>query len=292
MIPVSLRFLLATLSVVLLAIFAMPRTDAAMVIRHYDSNVHDRFDTDRQGADFLAEAFDLSGVGRTSGRWGTLVTPTAFVSANHSHPGIGDLLRFYHTNDPNGPYEERKVIAGQRITSGTAKTDIWLGELESPVSSSVAVYEIADSLSIGQYVVNVGRDESGSYTSQRVGDNFVTGAGVSSFKSVFTDSWIVEFDYDDPENGGNPDETLLRSGDSGGPTFTVNNGALELLGIHSLTADADPPGISDGDFSVDSLVSPYQTEIYSISPVPEPSALLLLLLGGLMFYLRGAARRR
>src|SRR5262245_30867025 len=61
----------------------------ANLLGHYD-----RFDiTDRSntGATFIGAAFNWSGVGQTvNGQWGTMISPSFFVSANHFHPGIGE----------------------------------------------------------------------------------------------------------------------------------------------------------------------------------------------------------
>ncbi|MEM9347209.1 MAG: PEP-CTERM sorting domain-containing protein [Planctomycetota bacterium] len=100
--------------------------------------MNDRFANDPS---FIANNYDLSGVGRSEGgRWGTLVSRNVFVSANHFPPSTTNgSLTFYKTNDPTGESININVASGQRI----GNSDVWVGVLERPVPVGYAVYDFA-----------------------------------------------------------------------------------------------------------------------------------------------------
>lgn len=76
---------------------------------------HDRFDND---SSFIADSFDLSGIGiADSGRWLTMVSPKVFLSAHHFYPANDFNVTFYANNDPNGSSLTRTVSHIERIGS-------------------------------------------------------------------------------------------------------------------------------------------------------------------------------
>ncbi len=109
---------------------------------------------------FIGGTQDWSGVGRTTkvggqlvetqSRWGTLVTPSWYVSADHWPPRPGNELRFFHGNDA-AKFESRRVVANFPLYDRQAYTvvaggkqlrmrDGAIGQLEAPVSARVACY--------------------------------------------------------------------------------------------------------------------------------------------------------
>ncbi|MGF1449385.1 MAG: hypothetical protein ACFB20_08220 [Opitutales bacterium] len=236
----------ARVAVCLLAtLLGIQGLQAQLEIVGYDPARHDRFyvGPDR---DFLAEDLDLTGVGRingSAGRWGTLLTPTTFVSADHFAPAVGTTLRFYHSNDPDGPFEERTVIGFQRIFVDDQTSDVYLGQLDSPVSDAIATYPIASFPSASAYqgaqVYVVGRSDTDSnqFTNMRVGRGviqgflsipIVNGAGILT---NFTDTYT--YNQTNAQNLLGGDAALLVLFDSGGPSFVVIDGQLAIVGVHS-----------------------------------------------------------
>ena len=246
---------------------------------------HERY---YQGADkaFLGEQFDWSGVGRSvgSGRtpWLTMISPSYFITSKHFAPAIGEPIYFSHTNDPNGPSEQRTRASGQPL----ANTDTWLGKLDSPVSENVAKYPIYPFLDNRSDYQNkelyvVGR----SPLSNPVQKQFDVAIGRNRVDFVSPISNFNEFSLrfsTDPNAtlGFSPDEASVVTGDSGGPSFLLKDNQLGLVSTHwsisgpSIANDAFLPShlatirfvvesggeslaefILPGDFNVDGTVN-------------------------------------
>ena len=76
---------------------------AAISIESFSPATNDRFAND---SSFIANGYDLSGVGRGSFEgdtrlWATLIDRNIFVSATHFHPENDTEVYFYPGNDPN-----------------------------------------------------------------------------------------------------------------------------------------------------------------------------------------------
>lgn len=247
-----------------------------MIVRNFEPARHNRFYT---GSDknFVGEAYDFSGVGINNlGHWATLITDNAFLSSTHYHPGTGETVTFHASNDLATPGYTYTVTGGVRI----ATTDLWLGWFDTSVTvdASIERYSVPMRPSaydyLGLMLYNYG-------ASHRVGLNVLDELGILSLgSSTGLVSW---YDYDNndiPSVGG--DETMLQSGDSGAPSFTVFNSSLTLLGIHwALTR------IPEG--SLDTFIPEYFDEINSALaargqtlsfvplPTPEPDSIQYLL---------------
>lgn len=192
---------------------------------------HDRFYVggDKQ---FIGDPYDWSGIGRVvdGGKWATMISPSYFVSANHHRPANGEVLRFYHTNDPGGAFEDRTVLSGQLIgTSGSS--DLWLGRLTTPVSSSVAKYPILQLPAYADYVHKplfvFGRWTSsnvapGSHARMHVGLNRINSVSASGD----TYSWTFTGLF------GGDEARQAEGGDSGGSSFIISNGVPTVCGTH------------------------------------------------------------
>lgn len=207
-------------------------TACALQIQTLQLKRHYRF---YEGADktFVGDPYDWSGVSRTVdvGKWGALISPSFFITANHFHPAAGETYRFYHTNNTNDTYEERTVLSGQRI----ADSDIWLGKLSAPVSDAVAKYPILQLPTESDYV-NRKIHFFGRPTDNNQATNSQTRMhmGFSRLVSTLTMSGLGRQYYwyrtDLPFGGDTARQA--EGGDSGGSSFIVFNGTPTLLGTH------------------------------------------------------------
>ncbi len=273
--PDALRNLPMTSSarLLLVVLFALPAhfVSAAMTLQLYAPEKHDRFYTPAEPSDpekaFIGDPYDWSGVGvRHYGwyEWATMISPQYFLSADHFHPSDGSRVRFYHTNDGDGSYEEHYVESGVQI----GDTDLWLGKLETPVSSNVAYYPIL-SLPRNPLYNNIelftfGKaDSTDAMNNTRVGRNEIDPnmyfeTEVEKPTGGYSTGFTYYFDFDD-SGGMEDDESYLQRHDSGAPSFVIYNGLPALTGIHwFIWEDDEDPSIVG---SADSFVRPYVDEI-------------------------------
>lgn len=229
---------------------------AQMLIADRTPELHFRFANDPS---FIAAAYDLSGVARsTNNRWGTLVSPNVFLSANHFPAGVGATLVFFATNDPNGPSETRTVLAGEQIQDN----DLWIGVLDRALPADYAPLPVIDepiatttewetSSVYRQEVFMVGRsdDDNTSFTNVAVGINRI-------------EMWVDEQTFGDgtlvtdalgaiQHQSGDADflqyEAYVQLYDSGAPVVRVVDGSLEILGFNWFTGSAE---INPGRFGI------------------------------------------
>lgn len=268
----------------------------------------DRFEQDPSflSAVPYSQSFDFTGVGQAGAsvgedgvsKWATMIGPTTFLSATHSHPTVGSPVTF---RDDAG-----SVLGTHIVASGFAlsNSDLWIGELTSAVDRSrIATYDVAAPTAtwyLGADVVQVGIGGN-AVPEFRVGTNeldtiIFSDPGVvnQSVFSVYLDNSTsgglnseVGQQLDTAKSSLLAYETYFEGGDSGGPSF-VNDGTgnLKLLGIHSwvgeYSTDNDPEDERRG--SADVFLPYYRSQIQAATPsvpataVPEPSACLSLLM--------------
>ncbi len=252
---------------------------ADLIVRGFDPNLHNRF---INHTDFIGNPHDWSGVGRGS-QWATMISDSFFLSARHFHPANGTDVTFFHSNDPAGASESHTVAQGWAM--GTS--DLWLGRLDTSVSTFVAKYAIAD--------VSPAAAESLNITTFGLASGFATAARqrigrneVDMVLPAFSDPALAGagdvFIYDYDLTGGmGDDEARVSGGDSGAPTFFLSDSGPTILGIHWFvyTEDDLDGGSGSGDTFVPSYISDINArmalfgESLTVVSVPEPSSVVI-----------------
>ncbi len=257
----------------------------ALDIGSFNQQQNERF-TDH--ASFVGTGLDLSGFGRdSSGRWATLISPNVFISADHFRPS--GTISFYADNDINTTPVQRSVTSGAQI----ANSDLYVGYLDSPVTSDIAYYEFAQS--IGNLSTNtiayqagipdVDENISSNYPNSQ---NMVLGLNklealrdTDQFGKTSQTLWTAQDDSSDSAKYVNS-EAQIQGGDSGAALFitdTSNN--ITLLGtawykgsFFSISGSRDA--------SVYTFTAPHTDELNRAiltNAVPEPSSIAFSLSG-------------
>lgn len=275
-------------------------------------------------ADFLqgipnSSDFDFTGVGQTDGcttgigrcRWATLISDRHVVSAAHLSPSIGASISFH---DDSGTVLASRSVASGEIISGA---DLWLGTLSTPVDTATirpyGLASLSDTQHVGQAAIQVGRSSAAPHF--RVGQNRVDAffseldpgdaLNASDFIVLVDDSTAGAITNTDDAPflevpGMRPAplayETYLRGGDSGAPSFVdAGGGLLEIVGVHSFIGDFSDDGRShdaERRVSGDVYLPSYRSVLRAkTATVPEPSALILLGLGGAAIARRPARQK-
>ena len=278
------------LSILFVAVvFSFPAVgNAAMDIEGFTTERHDRFANNPL---FVADAFDLTGVARsTNGQWATMISPTHFLSADHRHPPVGSSVTFHHDNDPLGATSSRMVASGRQI----GNTDLWIGNLDSAIDAAVKHYPLATD-GLYSLVYHVGVSQSGQLgtsptTSFAVGRNILdlefgdveVGPRLTDSVGYYDNSTAGDL-TGSMQEGPSPaiaDETFFQTGDSGAPTFVAVNGDLVLLGIHAFVAEVSttaPDSTFERRASGDSYLPTYRNAVLTSIPEPNAAAYLSLL---------------
>lgn len=238
-----------------LLLFFPAGSNGEMTVRHYMPSRHFRF-YDGSDKHFVGSSYNFSGVGSaSSGRWATLVTDNCFLSAFHLHPEVGDKVTFWSSDNHTGPSYSYTVAGGVRI----GKSDLWVGWFDKSVivNPAIARYPVAMLRTVKGYL---GLEMYNYGVNHRVGRNVLD--GLSMTRLGRSKGVAVWYDYDDndvPSVGG--DETYLRSGDSGAPSFAIFNSRLALIGIHWMITNFP---VVDGVRSSDTFVPAYFDQINKV----------------------------
>lgn len=280
----------------LLTLVLERRSSAAFLINNFDADKHERF---QNSPSFIGDAYDWSGVGRSSagsGHWGTLVAPSFMLTSGHF--AINSTATFYMTNDAMGATEQREIVQrfNLRMDGQTARSDLALVRLNEAVTSA-KVYGIDESPSVGDELFAFGLSNNEDLpvpANVRVGRNQITKLmpefSHPNLGNVVGD--VLVYDYDTSSAGLGDDEGRVSGGDSGGPSFTIVNGEPALLGIHWFVFGDDDfddiPLPGSGDTMVASFIDEINAAIAStgslervstLRSMPEPTSLGLLVFG-------------
>jgi hypothetical protein len=283
-------------SILLALVVLVTHCDAfGAIIANFTPAENDRF---TNSAQFIATAFNVTGVGQTStGLWGTLISPNVIISANHAQPS--GTIFFYPSNDPTSTPVTRTVTANSVRLGGLS--DLWIAQLDSNVDPSISVlpftnvllsggpnqivpagiYQGLDAYQVGRSGINA------SPQNQAFGRNIIDGYSedvVIANIGAITDSLLLGI------NNSHPFETTLQGGDSGAPLFVDSGGSLLLIGVNSFVGD---DGNGNTVVNGATYVGNYAQEIQTfINAVPEPSSLAYVLLATVVLRHRGMHRAR
>ncbi len=271
---------------------------AGIQIANFSDNTNDRF---TNSSSFIGAGLDFSGVGRTTdnGRWGTLISSNAVLTANHFRPSVSSTFEFYSGNDSSAGAFEAIVTGGQRVGS----TDLYISFLDRNVDPSIAVYDFNTEFLFGDpnpgspiNAVSAGSAQnqrafifgvsptgrSALATDQAVGENIISGfdENVVFGSGTDVDTLILVNDA-----AGSPNflthEAFVQGGDSGAPVFIESGGDLLLLGTNSFQLNSDPPGtfqatgISHTGNQTSTISSILSANVIA---VPEPNSIMLIAL--------------
>lgn len=218
------------------AVFAFSVHATAKVLGA-DPARHDRF---YQGADkqFIFLQYDLSGIGKVvsaSSKWATMVAEHYFLSSGHAHPEIGEVVRFYFTNNPADGFVDRVVAGGEQIkdNSGLLNGDVWLGYFTLPVPDTIAKYPVLGSslafVPVGSKLLLFGKANDGALAEQNP-LNQRAGRNICISQDAASSSYQYRYDAINTADSLGVDENSVVQGDSGAPTFTLVDNQLALVG--------------------------------------------------------------
>ncbi len=193
----------------------------------FTQQTNERF---KDSASFVGTGMDLSGIGRdNSGRWATLISPSIFISANHFAPS--GTVSFYEDNNPAKTAVKRNVVSGSRI----GNSDLYIGNLDAPVSPNITHYNFATStagLSSSTIAYQVGNPDVNKTLDSGFPNtlNMVMGLNkLDSFRNrthsgSTSDSFWTAQESITHYNGRHVNyEALVQNGDSGSPLFVTDN---------------------------------------------------------------------
>ena len=243
---------------------------------------------------------------------GTAISPNWVLTAGHNldlndngQPDAGLNINF---NLPGfGVFAASGFYTAPGFTgfgNPSIQRDMGLLYLATPLPAGVFYPSLQGSLQNGSQVTlaGFGRSGFGDYgyttfasladrrTGQNVIDSFQLDDQGGGFPAIF------RYDFDSPVNTGLPGgslgnnlETLIGPGDSGGPLLLDNGAGYSLVGVNTFI---EGYGGRFGDIGGGIVLEPYLNWINQVTglPVPEPSAVVLVLLGGALVLLRQRKR--
>ncbi len=233
------------MSVVLCAVFLSVPAEA-LQIRTYNPTRHDRingFPSNPSGnAGFLYAGYDLTGVGWSTNdtrKQFTLVSPRHFVGARHFLPPLGSTVRFLSAT---GSTHEFTVAAILPIKNAANEdTDIFIGVLGEEVGASLGIRPLTV-LNLANEAAYNGRDLLVTGNPARAGRGVITGFqdfGGNPLTSGggMNNTRAYNFVYN--TFFGNMDDAYAEVGDSGSPSFVIDeNGNRWLVGTHTAVLSA------------------------------------------------------
>lgn len=283
-----------SLTLALAVVFGSNQLQGDILIDDFSDSANDRF---TNSGSFVGNGLDFSGVARTSnnGRWGTLVSRNAVLTASHFRPSVGSSFFFYETNDPNGARHEAIVTGGIRVTG----TDLYISILDRNVDPSIKVYDFAseplssdpnpggsvDQSNAGSwqdanaFMFGISpTDRSSLELDIAVGRNQISGYDENIPFQSNTDNDTLSLTYNaDSDSDYVTSEAYVQSGDSGAPLLVESNGSLILLGINSFQiTDGDPVTFQATGVTYTGNQASAINSILTANAVPEPNSILMV----------------
>lgn len=216
---------------------SVPSTQA-LVIDTYIPSRHDRFSgfpaAPVHNPSFMYAGLNLTGVGwdtSNPSRQLTMVSPRHFLGAYHYKPAIGATIRFLSSG---GTVRNYTVASITPITHDTGQnSDLFIGTLSNSIAPG-------DGIDFHPYL-NLRREQNylrktlvmlgktargGSQTVDSITSIMIPGK-INTTKALTS--------YSSFSSAG-PDDAYFESGDSGSPSFIVNNNIAAIVGTHSAVA--------------------------------------------------------
>jgi secreted trypsin-like serine protease len=191
---------------------------------------------------------------------------------------------------------------------GLVHNDLAIIELSSDLPTDVPIYSLSTTIPTNATTISMvgygmggdglnGTTINGSPSVKRVGSNQVD----RLFSGTNGSADMYMFDFDGTTlltnvlgGGALANEAQFGPGDSGSPSFVQINGAWKILGVNTFVATTVAGGnpYTFGGLGGGTLITAYSSWIQGIvaAPVPEPTSIGMLLVGGLL--LPWVARRR
>ncbi len=285
----------------------------AIQFDNYVPATHNRYAGGIDNPTFLLAGYDTSAVAKrdNAGSGAALFTNQHFVTAHHFKPGANVTFR-----GTDGMDRSFAVSGYQRLTTGGIGSDISIGTLATPVDPGTDFITPLP-IAVGSLDGFVGREAYTFGRFDRAGRNVIEQTDLYAFDDDPIDSPTFGFAsiFQTTENSGGdgpgpltdglgPDEAGLQGGDSGNAALILLDGQLAILGSHfGIGSGFEPPAPDEAPnpdrftqfdpyFSVSTLLSPYLDQIdtivardeqaYTLLAVPEPTALLVMLAGGML----------
>ncbi|HEX4592111.1 MAG TPA: PEP-CTERM sorting domain-containing protein [Gemmataceae bacterium] len=266
--------------------------------------------------DFSGVGWRLPGIFSTAAYSVTMIDDIHFLGAWHVHVGnfmnVGDTINFRPAGSTN-TLLQRTVANVQNVPNPDGSTsDVLLGTLNVAFApgSGIAAYPITPAAVTQQEMYIYGRQSEvgrNNVSGTQAGINFPIDGNPAHNETLNA----VLYDYDQPGATGltspdglpstvGNDEAYLNGGDSGGPSFVLTGGQLQIIGTHAAVTDyagvglTKPAGAQDDvSFSLDSNLPAYSATIAAMVPEPSTTALSLFAAGGaLASYVRSRRRAK
>lgn len=202
-------------------------------------------------------------------------------SASLNLPGLGTFGIAYAVINPN--------FTG--FVNPSINDDLALFRLDTPLPETLVFPTFSSGVGIGSELtlVGFGRSGYGSYgyttqaslTDRRFGENVIDSFSMDDEGGGFAE--VFRYDFDAPSTAGqvggslgNPFETIIGPGDSGGPALLQLGANWDVVGINTFT---EGYGGLFGDTGGGVLVAPYRDWIVQTTGIPEPATWFLILTG-------------
>ncbi len=273
-------------------------TAQALTVVGYNATENNRFASGyptapvpNSSGSFIGAGMDWSGVGWDAGlstRSIAMISDQYFVYASHYATGstiqlLSPTLLAANPGNPAAAVVSYTVQSRTQLVSPISGMagDFSIGKLTTPLNPAhgIAQYPILalDSLSayIDLPVLMYGHNDL-TTNSTIIGTNTISAFfhynlhGGDSLNDTFAAGYSFQ--------PASPGDSQFEGGDSGSPTFAFYQGRLALVGTHSATAN-----ISGTQWSFDNFIPVYLNQLallnVAFTTVPEPSRMLLLMLG-------------